>query len=405
MQSVPAYAWRVLVLIPITGILCLGAAAQKKSGTPSAAPSPASPTPSGASPSNAPIEVEWLAYGALDEVLQKVADLSCGSRIGTFPKVVVIDPPSLQALEAYDTFYEQAESLNAAFADMAPQTGAGGGIDEFADITNAIVAAAVSTTSESSFTFTIQDPTAAAILLGKLHEKASDGCKSAYYGGVYEVSDIADAKTSIDVDKEHPDKGKKKLPSVPDELVDLAATRALTLRSVLGQAGSNPKTCKAAVTAVQGAPAGTTAVSSQDPCITAFNNIDGAYNSFLSALWASNSTTGQSGISAAIQGYKLRALFQTSSASSPVLGIYLSVATAGGTQQDRKNLFTAIFTGDLIRYSGGVSVNVILFKVAAPKSAILFSDLVRYRTPLTTIKAPVPHKALNEGDNLKVLSK
>jgi hypothetical protein len=90
-----------------------------------------------------------------------------------------------------------------------------------------------------------------------------------------------------------------------------------------------------------------------------------------------------------------------------LLGIYLSISAAGGTQQDRKNLLTSLFTGDWIRYSGGVSVNVIVFKIAngktakEDKSAILLSDLIRYRIPLGHVKKPGGYDhAAEAGDNL-----
>lgn len=409
-----AFVGRMLLLLAIAGMVSLDAMAQKKGGgSPAASSSPASASPSasGASASNAPVEVEWLAYSALDRILQKVADFSCNSHTHNF-RVVILDPPSLQALQAYDSFYAQAESLNSTFVDMAPKSGAGGGIDDFADITGAVSAAAVATTSETSYNFTVQDPTAAIVLLSKLHQKTkSEGCKKAYYAGVYGVSDVTTAQTTALVYKANPQEGKetvpKELPSVLQELANLAITRAEVLRSILALPGApvNPRTCKATATAVQGAPAGTTAVSSQDPCVSAFNNLDGTYNSFLTALSTPNSTTGQPAVSSAKQGYRLRALLQTASPTKPVLGIYLSVAAAGGTQQDRKNLLTALFTGDWIRYSGGVSVNVIVFEVAGKQSQILFSDLVRYRTPLTKIKAPSDDKELNKGDNLDVFPK
>jgi hypothetical protein len=80
------------------------------------------------------------------------------------------------------------------------------------------------------------------------------------------------------------------------------------------------------------------------------------------------------------------------------------VAAAGGTQQDRKNILTALFTGDWIRYSGGVSVNVIVFKIAKAESSILYSNLLRFRTPLTKIKKPNHYNSSdNAGDNLNDL--
>jgi hypothetical protein len=54
-----------------------------------------------------------------------------------------------------------------------------------------------------------------------------------------------------------------------------------------------------------------------------------------------------------------------------------------------------------------VSVNVIVFKIAngatpqADQSAILYSDLLRYRTPLGHIKKPAQYdNAPEAGDNL-----
>jgi hypothetical protein len=147
--------------------------------------------------------------------------------------------------------------------------------------------------------------------------------------------------------------------------------------------------------------------SGTDPCVTAFNTVDSTYNAFLTALSTPNSTTGQSAESAAKQGYKLRALFEGTKGTPavpgpPVIGIYVNVAAAGGTQQDRKNLLTAIFTGDWIRYSGGVSVNVIIFQEGGAKPQILLSTLAKFRTQLTSIKSPseADKKGLNQGDNL-----
>jgi hypothetical protein len=429
----------VFFLVVILVAMPHDAAAQRKPGGSSTASSSASSSSSSAAAaapaSNAPIEVEWLAYGALDEVLQKVADYSCNPNSG-FAKVVVVDTPALQALQAYDSFYEQAEALNAAFVQMAPPSGAGATIDIFADITSAITNAAIATTSESSYSFTIQDPTAAIVLLGKLNKEEFEVCKSAYYGGVYHstgetpqpaakeggkkktppAAGGAANKNPLPPAAKEDDKkktpsaagqaaNKKRLPSVAEELANLAKTRADTLRTIIGHDEDIPDACYAKPTPVTGSP-GTAAISSQDPCVTAFNSIDTTYNSFLAALSTPNATTGQPAISAAMQGYDIRALFETADENSPILGIYLSIAAAGGTQQDKKNLITALFTGDWISYSGGASVNVVLFAYAGEKSSssqILFSDLIRYRTPFTRIEKPRPPKSLNAADNLGVI--
>lgn len=382
------------------------ARAQKKSAaaSPSAAAT-ASPAAASASPSNAPFEVQMLSYGALDEVLEKLAQYSCGLSPGrgAFSKILVLDSPTLQALQAFDAFYSNAEALQSAFNRMRNVAGAGGsGIDDFADITNAVAAAATASTSETSFSFTIQDPTAAIVLLR--HLQAQKSCPGAYYAGVYSV-DLTGAK----VNGHH-------LNSIEEELGALAVARTSTLNAIMTSDPGDMKPVPPAAiakmpcvatrtlaTVVTGAvpPATISAVSSTDPCIAAYNNIDGTYNAFLAGLSAANPTTGQPGLSSILQGYRLRGLFGTTSDELPMLGVYLSVAAAGGTQQDRKNLLTALFTGDWIRYSGGVSVNIIVFQIAGENSRILFSDLVRYRTPLEQIRKPDGYRPANAGDNLK----
>lgn len=387
----------LLTAVPMTN-------AQKKgSSAPSAAASPAA-SGAGATASNAPFEVEMLSYGALDQILQKLGDYSCKQHIngdtnaGVFDTVVVLDSPTLQNLQAFDSFYANAETLISAFDTMTSKAGAGGGIDDFADITNAVVAAATSSNSEASFTFTIQDPTVAIALLHHLQSSStSKGCQDAYYGGVYSVNEVTGAKING-----------KDLNTVSQELDRLARTRSTALKFVVGQYKPAPAVgalpCLATPTVAAGASAGNTpiyAVSSQDPCVAAFNNLDGTYNSFLAGLSAPNSTSGLPAFASILQGYRLRALFGTATETKPILAIYLNVAVAGGTQQDRKNLITALFTGDWIRYSGGVSVNVIVFQIGGKKSKILFSDLLRYRTPLKTISKPKGYNgAGSAGDNL-----
>jgi hypothetical protein len=463
---------RRLSVAIIVGLLAFvtNAAAQKKS---SGAAAPAASTPGaqsqGAAASNAPFEVQMLSYGAMDQILQQLAEYACDQ---SPTKVVILDSPTLQSLEAFDSFYVNAETLKSAFEAMTSAGGAGGGIDDFADITNAVATMATSSTSESSFSFTIQDPTVAIALLHHLQEQDLAACKGAYYAGVYTVHEVENAKTA----------NGQTLNNVSTELKNVSLTRVASLSAILR--GGAAARCAATKTVAIGLTTGGTitggtttgatttggtttggvttgatttggtttggtttagvttggtttggttsggtttggtttggttqggtttggttsggspilAVSSQDPCVAAFNNLDGSYNSFLAGLSTPNATTGQPGLSSILQGYHLRALLGTATKDSPILGIYINVAAAGGTQQDRKNIITALFTGDWIRYSGGVSLNVIVFKIAGDDSKILFSDLLRYRTPLKTISKPKGYNgAGSAGDNL-----
>jgi len=441
-HSVRCWATTIMLMGLFAG--APNASAQKKSSsTPAASPSSSAPN-SGATPSNAPLEVEMLSYGALDQILGRVSQYSCRQRFmsgtadaGLFQHVLVLDSPTLQSLQAYDTFYANAEALKSAFNATAGQPGAGGGIDVFADITNAVAAVAIATTTESSSSFTIQDPTPAIALLHHLQSERSEACRKAYYAGVYTVNEMQGVRVNG-----------QPLNTVPQELNELATTRMLALQYVVGQyvpapaAGTVP--CLATKSVATGVMTGGTTtgatttggvttggtttggvttggtttggvttggtttggspvltVNPQDPCIAAFNNIDGTYNSFLAGLSTPNATTGTPAIAQIVQGYRLRGLFLKGTESDPILAIYLNVAAAGGTQQDRKNLLLSLFYGDLIRYSGGVSVNVIVFQIAGANSKILFSDLLRYRTPLKTISKPKGYNGVGSaGDNL-----
>jgi hypothetical protein len=384
------------------------ASAQKKGGA--AAPASAAPAPAAATASTAPFEVEMLSYSALDKIMDKLSNYACqatprNAGAAAYSSVVVLDSPALQALQAYDAFSVNAKAIASGFSALQAPAGAGAGIDDFADITNAVVAAAVSSTSETSFSFTIQDPTAAVVLLNHLRTETAPICKKAFYAGVYSV-DLTVTPTFHGVP----------ISSVSDQLNALAGLRISALSAIMsaGQgntaalrnaAGCAPTPSGAATLNLGGVPV--YPFAAQDPCITAFNNLDASYNAFLQGLSTPNSTTGAPALSSILQGYRLRALFASATVANPILGIYVNVAAAGGTQQVRKNLITAVITGDWIRYSGGVSVNVIAFQIAngatavGDKSEILLSDLIRYRTPLGTIKKPGGYDhAAEAGDNL-----
>ena len=385
---------------------------QKGAGsTPSASPA-SQPQSSGSS--TAPFEVEMLSYGALDQVLSKLAGYTCqqlingDAKAGPFRRVVVLDSPTLQNLQAFDAFSINAQALVSAFKAMTGKAGAGGGgsIDIFADITGAVATLATATTSESASSFAIQDPSAAVAFIRNLRSGGTTGCQQAFYAGVYTVDEAQGGQAGAG----NPDaNANTMLVSTGDALNTLASTRAAALKAVIGQgAAPDPAVpCVGTKTAATPATAGPVyAVSSQDPCVVAFNNLDATYNAFLAGLSNPNATTGQPALASIIQGYRLRALLNSGTDESPILAVYLSVAAAGGTQRDRKNIITALFTGDLISYSGGVSVNVIVFQIGGKHSQILFSDLLRYRTPFERIADPGGDgKTPRAGDNLDDLSK
>jgi hypothetical protein len=283
--------------------------AQKKGASPSASPAgPPAASPSAASAPSGPFEEQVLAYWSLEQVVGKLANYSCAAaKENTASGILILDSPTLQALQAFDSFYTNAEALTTAFQKMAGASGSGGaGIDVFADITNAVAAAATASNSETSSSFTIPDPTAALMLLRQMQK--TQGCPQQLYGGVYSVDAGA---TTV---------GGKKLNSVETEISSLSLERAKALGALRpkidadGKVQPNPTIpCQATPT-----PTGTgtnvvLAVSSQDPCIVAFNNLDATYNAFLAGLSSPNASTGQPGLTSVLQGYRLRALFAKAS--------------------------------------------------------------------------------------------
>lgn len=255
---------------------------------------------------------------------------------------------------------------------------AGAGGDVFSDITNAVAAVLIAGNTESSSTITIPDISAAIKLSTYLTQNESTtGCGIAnnntaavggevVYPGVYGVSNsLQDFNSLVD---------------------NLTNARQLAIAGL----SSIP------IPSGQGA---------QMPLkLTAFNSFDATFNQFFQTWFAVNATTGQNGLAPIIEGYNLRKRLTAplNAAGKPdrqVYAVFVNVAAAGGTLQDRKNALSALTTGDWIRYSGGVIVNQIVFRESSART-ILFSDVSRYRTPLTHIKKPINKNSTHYGDDL-----
>jgi hypothetical protein len=110
--------------------------------------------------------------------------------------------------------------------------------------------------------------------------------------------------------------------------------------------------------------------------------------------------TAPAGITSLVQGADLDKRL----ASDNTYVLYADVVAAGGTQIDRKNIFTVLFSGDWLSYSGGVVANVALTR--SKDNHPIFSDTLRYRTapilPFATLRHPQSNprvESTNVGDN------
>jgi hypothetical protein len=93
------------------------------------------------------------------------------------------------------------------------------------------------------------------------------------------------------------------------------------------------------------------------------------------------------------QGYKL---LDALSGKNAYL-LFVEGTAAGGTQRIRKNLFTNIFSGDLIRYSGGAIVTYGLLDLESAQ--IVGANVYRYVIPYSTITRPTDIGKSVPGDN------
>jgi len=258
--------------------------------------------------------------------------------------------------------------LNAAPPAVVTPAAAGAGGDTFSDITNAVAAVLVAGNAETGSTITIQDATAALKLSGHLLQEP--GCTNAeiVYPGVYgTATSLANFNTAL------------------DNVINMRQ-RALAALSTIplptGQGAQLPLR------------------------LTAYNSVDSIFSQFSQSWFAANSTTGLSAFTPIVQGYGLRQKL-TAEPNAALRGmvqrqiyiVYVNVAAAGGTQQVRKNAISALTTGDWIRYSGGVVVNSMIFRQTA-NPPLLYSNVLRYRSPLTKIKKPIREDSTHFGDNL-----
>ena len=140
----------------------------------------------------------------------------------------------------------------------------------------------------------------------------------------------------------------------------------------------------------------------------ALSDIHGLYDSFMNSLLQVNQASGVIGSAAVIQGYQLAGMLRGNcevgtdkqeKCPSPAYVLLASVVSAGGTQKVHKTLWTALSTGDRISYSGGLMVNVALWRPIENKSPI-YTDVLRYRTDYTRIKKPSVQTGSDAGDNL-----
>jgi hypothetical protein len=138
------------------------------------------------------------------------------------------------------------------------------------------------------------------------------------------------------------------------------------------------------------------------------------YDNFMNALLQVNSSSGAVGSGAIEQGYQLATVLagpidqdkEVPTYSHPAYTLLASVLSAAGTMRDHKTLWTALTSGDKITFSGGLIVNVALWK--NNDQIPMYATILRYRVPFSNVGDPVhpssgkpkPFSNATKGDSL-----
>jgi len=335
------------------------------------------------------------AYGATNQLSQTIAQETCSLLKDNSVTVVIFDPASFQNVAAWQAFSSTADALKNAYETLLTQGEVDGlfpakgnkrtgelasiPITSASDLAGLITALASSTTNNAS-TFTIQDSSMAVSLAHQFQRLTKCQVNVKYYPLFGSYVDL----TTTDA-------------FVQAKLSDLNELRRYIQHTRTFTAGNT--------TSVQ---------------YLLLNDLNSQYDSLLKSISSGPSQGGQGGPSSGPQGGQgapSTAPQQSQSSGSGLVSLeqgaalnnlltqentyvlYADVVAAGGTQRDRKNLFTLI-TGDWISYSGGVVVNVALIK--SSNTQLMFADTLRYRTASAHIRGPKESGSVentNAGEN------
>ena len=401
-----------LVLLLLAAPIDFAFAQGKKGGGP-AASAAATPAAAPAPSSSAAIEAQMLAFGALDKIAVGIASQVCPllptpavSKGPTDPgvpasTVVIYDQPSFVSLQAYEAFIANAtaivslyetllgdtdkNTLGTKLKDLARQAhpdrpvphaiGLSGTIDPFSDATSLLSAIAIASNTETPGAIVIPD---SAMAVAVTRQLAATPCDIKHAKVIYpplfgnsSTTDFASADIQSDL---------QTLQDVRDFVVHAVNAENVTWMK------DHPSS-----------PNG-------NPILTsALTDINTLYDSFMNSLLQVNSTTGIVGSATVIQGYQLANVLagpveKNGSYKHPAFILLASILSAGGTEHVHKNIWTALWSGDKITYSGGVIVNVALWH--SDDKAPLYTDLLRYRAPFSKVDNPANMTGVTIGDNL-----
>jgi hypothetical protein len=375
-------------------LLLLGAATRVAQAQKNGASAPAPGAGQGGG-GTAFFESQMLAYGALNQVsesaVKAVCDAVAQDKTKNDATVIIFDQTSFQGLQAWQSFVVSLNALNEAYktllcdekacpSDKDANAGSASFITGGADLASLITAVAAST-AENASGFAISNTSMAVSLVHQFKRLAASrsSCKNlnvVYFPLFGSFTFLPNAQAAISEALAGPNQTRRMLQTAmpspfhdnqsPKYLLftDLNNSYDALLKSLLPGAPSNNQGAgnnQSAGATPSGGPTGSSSSSST----------------------SGSQSSGSFGSTSLLQGAVLQKLIEQPNTYI----LYADVAAAGGTQRARKNLFTVLFTGDLLSYSGGVIVNVALLKACdettdrAKGARDLFQDLNKSRQP------------------------
>jgi len=325
-------------------------------------------------------ETEMEAYGAVNQLSESIAGEVCHDLANKSATVVIFDPASFQNVVAWQSFSATATALKGAYESLLttgevnalfpPPAPPGGAVHFMAaipvtsasDLAGLITALASSTTNSAS-TFTIQDSTMAVSLAHQFERlKSAHKCDvlEKYYPLFGSYVDLTEANNAVQGAFDDLNKLRRYIQQSNNFTGDASKPKYLLFNDLNGQYDLLLKSISGMSQSQSGGqqPGGPQQGAGQN------TPANGAQQSTPSS---------GAGLMSLAQGAALNELLT----EDDTYVLYADVVAAGGTQRDRKNVFTLI-TGDWISYSGGAIVNVALIRSA--DTTLMLADTLRYRT-------------------------
>ena len=399
------YVGRSVLTAFLLTVVVVSASSQAKKGGAQPAPAGAiTPSATAAPSSSGPFESQMLAFGGLDLIAANIARTVCG-KVADGSTIVIYDQTAFSSIQAYEAFVANAKVLYASYKTLIPPPvqpteeentyglGLSSTVDPFADATALLSAIAVGSNSETPGSITIPDSAMAIALTNQLEN--ADSCKKKNLAIIYpplfgkaSSSDYSSADIQSEIKKL--DYVRKRAQASVDKLNEDFIEK------------HKPMTT------------GDTVLTS------ALTDVNGLYDAFMNSLLQISSSTGTIGSASVIQGYQLAMLLRGPKENNkdkegtnvkgddgkdiavyphPAYVVLASITNAGGTMHDHKNLWTALWSGDKITYSGGLVVDVALWTSSDAKP--LYVNVLRYRAPFKNIADPANTDHVGDGDNLE----